>query len=706
MKRTVFLCFLCVLFSMMAACGGAAPVEITLPPTVTATEASEDIPAAMPAIEPALSPEEILYHSLPERMKQAVDTGIVELSQLEDLNRIVTVGEASQMLQKAYIHRTCMESKTFHEIIHREEFASRTANRGIISMLPGLADMELTHGSHYKDYEQWIQYQSKSTRNNEDLWSFSWRLGLTCPVIGDMDKRGNYSYKESGMSIFSDPFNSTLNAAPDYGAYETQIIEDPMFGKDSPYPTMSSYACKIYDSTTGKKFMEFEDGMFHAEREMTVFEMADCALCYYHYPNPMKEIVYITAEDRTVFNPEIITEELLSKETDLPAVSNAFLPADWHGVVMDDMELRLIYDDAHLDNEIYEYEIQTIKEAGFNYIGLILDFNWLQESIVNFSNQTAFQNVCDEKNSGKVSLERLEKLDQVLAWCMKYDIHLNIRATGIGGFTCKNVLTKECGYTDRFLKDFVSTWQIIARRYADIPNKYLSVTPITPAMSSELDKVKQKLVTESIAAIQEISPDRCIIADIFSENMKAETFAKMGVALSFHMRAPGKILDHNDYYESSSRIWSATITKQGKSVVENFSWPYNGDVDAKKLLTLKHEDMQSFEQVAAVAQEYGVGFMLGDFGVNHQTRNMRPCCSTVFSRSRYADEPYFAMITDITGAMEELGCGWCFSHWYGPCGAAFCLPANQTSTYEQIEDYPYYIDQGMFHLFRTINGVN
>ena len=74
-------------------------------------------------------------------------------------------------------------------------------------------------------------------------------------------------------------------------------------------------------------------------------------------------------------------------------------------------------------------------------------------------------------------------------------------------------------------------------------------------------------------------------------------------------------------------------------------------------------------------------------------------------RTRYADEPYYAMITDITSTIEALGYGWCFAHWYSPYGVAFCLPAIKTSTYEQVEDYPYYIDQGMLELFQTINGV-
>ena len=56
-------------------------------------------------------------------------------------------------------------------------------------------------------------------------------------------------------------------------------------------------------------------------------------------------------------------------------------------------------------------------------------------------------------------------------------------------------------------------------------------------------------------------------------------------------------------------------------------------------------------------------------------------------------------------AVEELGYGWCFGRWYGPYGVAFCIPAIEASTYEQVEDYSYYIDQGMMGLFQKLNGV-
>ena len=41
---------------------------------------------------------EQLLASLPERTRQAYEVGLVTLEQLEDLDRVVTIGEASEML--------------------------------------------------------------------------------------------------------------------------------------------------------------------------------------------------------------------------------------------------------------------------------------------------------------------------------------------------------------------------------------------------------------------------------------------------------------------------------------------------------------------------------------------------------------------------------------------------------------------------------
>lgn len=102
----------------------------------------------------------------------------------------------------------------------------------------------------------------------------------------------------------------------------------------------------------------------------------------------------------------------------------------------------------------------------------------------------------------------------------------------------------------------------------------------------------------------------------------------------------------------------------------------------------------------AIAEENGVGFMLSDFGVNLCRANDIPIPSL-----RYSDEAYKAMIMDITSTMEERGYGWCFANWFGYFGIANSSPLIENTTYTQIEDYPYYLDDAMIGWFKEINGV-
>lgn len=689
-KATSLLLVLTMVLSLLSGCGKPAAEKSTVQVPATTPTAETAEPTTEPTTEPTLSPEELLYNSLTDRQRQAVDVGIVELSQMEDLERIVTVGEASAMLQKAYVHRTGVESKNLSELINTPEYAEQTADRFWIYNIPGQVDMELTFGDKYTDRVQWLKFITDVNRT-DSLWrDFPGRLGMFgAGFIGENLDEAD-AYWSSG-AIINDAFDTTLTMMTS-GNGAIYGPKSPSY----PYGGIGAYGEGVFDSTNGKRFYTLKDGSFKPTEALTVAEAAEYALIFYNYPNPMVYPTFVAPEDVGMYSTEIITDDLLTKATDLPAASCEKLPSDWHGVVMDDMQL--IYDNNHWDNNIYEYEIQAVKEAGFNYIGLELDFNWLQDFLL-YSDRTHIGKLGQKEDKGKLSLERLEQLDQVLAYCMKYDIHLNLRATGVGGWY-------DAGSQDwhapedwewRQGASFAALWQAIARRYADIPNEYLSFTLFTGTLTI----LEDDGLLPVIDAIRAESPDRCIIADIYHKGMDAVKYAEKGVALSYRMGdnvCDAFELDSNDIctYPAGKVQWN----NAGVDFVKNFSWPYEGTVDATALLTSGAG--QTCQDVMATAQEYGVGFMLGEFGVSYAPVSG---WGNTYPRFRHPDEAYQGMIVDVTSTIEELGYGWCFGSWYGAYGVAFCIPAIQTSTYEQVADYPYYIDQGMMSLFQKINGV-
>lgn len=651
----------------------------------TATEAVTEA-TTEPTTAPTLSKEEQLLQTLPERTRQAYEAGLVELEQLEDLERIVTIEEASAMMQKAYVHRTGVESQNLKELMETPEYAEQTADRFWIYNIPGQVDMELALGSKYTTRVKWLKYITDITRNDALWYDFEYRLGIF--GAGFLEGMETY-YSEGG--IINDAFDTTLEMM--------RSGNGAIYGPKNPssgYGSVGDYGTAIFDGTNGKRFFTLEDGGFHPTEALTVADAAEYALIFYNYPNPMTEPELVAPEDVGAYRTDIITCDLLTKDTGLPEASCQVLPSDWHGVVMDDMQA--IYQNNHWDNNIYEYEIQAVKEAGFNYIGLELDFNWLQDCYL-FSGREYISALAQGEKQGKLNLDRLEQLDQVLAYCMKYDIHLNLRATGVGNWNEAEVQDRcSQGQWEYGLgESFAAMWQAIARRYADIPNEYLSFTLFTGTGT----KLDDDSLLPVIDAIRAESPDRCILADIYHEGMDAAKYAEKGVALSYRMGTnvcQAFELDSNEIctYPTGTVIWK----NAGIDFVKNFSWPYEGTVDAAALLTSGAG--QTCADVMETAENYGVGFMLSEFGVSYQDVSGFGNC---YPRFRYSDEAYSGMITDVTSTMEELGYGWCFGSWYGAYGVAFCIPAIEDTTYEQVEDYPYYIDQTMLGWFREINGV-
>ena len=109
----------------------------------------------------------------------------------------------------------------------------------------------------------------------------------------------------------------------------------------------------------------------------------------------------------------------------------------------------------------------------------------------------------------------------------------------------------------------------------------------------------------------------------------------------------------------------------------------------------------SIQKTMEIAEQYGVGFMVGDFGVYLGN----PGGDREWPVNRYPDEAYKAMIVDVLSAIESRGYGWCFAKWYGYFGIANGWPAYENATYQQLEDYPYYIDTAIGSWFQEINDV-
>ena len=233
----------------------------------------------------------------------------------------------------------------------------------------------------------------------------------------------------------------------------------------------------------------------------------------------------IPYEKTRKFDPQIITEELLNRETTLPDASCSHLPEEWRGILMANMaRVSAWVLGFSPDKHFYEYEIELLKEAGYNFMTLAVDFSLLQGK---------------KPVEGCFNETRLKELDQVIARCMARDIHVNLCCSGIGSATIAtffdewNKRNDELIQTTEYAPEFARLWKALAQRYEGISNKYLSFNLLGEAPINNDDQYGA-FFAPAVKAIREASPDRCIIADVHCGGLKGEKIAQMGVALSYH----------------------------------------------------------------------------------------------------------------------------------------------------------------------------
>lgn len=434
------------------------------------------------------------------------------------------------------------------------------------------------------------------------------------------------------------------------------------------------FAMDLYDRRDGRKVLELDENLcFNPYQFMTPEEVRTAADRYDHSFEPAAEM--IPYEETRKFDPQIITEELLNRETTLPDASCSHLPEEWRGILMANMaRVSAWVLGFSPDKHFYEYEIELLKEAGYNFMTLAVDFSLLQGK---------------EPVEGCFNETRLKELDQVIAWCMARDIHVNLCCSGIGSATIAtffdewNKRNDELIQTTEYAPEFARLWKALAQRYEGISNKYLSFNLLGEAPINNDDQYVA-FFAPAVKAIREASPDRCIIADVHCGGLKGEKIAQMGVALSYHAYDPRDfcaVLDHRFYDEAYL-----------KTVV----WPFTSEdektYDANAVLDSPIPNSVSANELAGIAKKYNVGFFIGEWGIFGEK----------LSEYRYPDETIEAFLTDMAKTMKEKGYGWC----YGASNsnyAVFCYaPCVAGAEYEQVGPYALYKDVMMTKIFQRI----
>ena len=653
MKRYIAMAVLFAL--LLSGCGSTeAPAETAAAATVPLTTAP---PETEPATEATCSPEELFIQSLPEKLRQAYELGLADLSLLEDLQRECTIQETANILQKVYNLRFHEDSWMLENAV-TEENASLPATRGWFMTQMYSADAEgLVGVDTEKDY----------AANLSKLTTTYATSPIADALLGWYDNRGyvpvvNETGEIQQMAAFYGKYPEASKLVADRKEFDGDI-------------SIISYALTRFDRKTGEKIMTWDENRnLRFCDTMTVQEVVETALRYYNALEPKPD--FVPYGQPMHYDESIITPDLLSKETTLPDASCQHLPAEWHGVNLSDT--------GQTDQLTQAHELDVIKNAGFNYVSLNFNAKDYHGRVYNYT-------YGKDAHPDGMNENRLKELDQLLAWCMERNIHLNL--------ICKfGHDWPSYANANQFVKDpenaagLVQFWGALAQRYDDIPNKYLSFTLMKWVYGAS-DEDHSRFLAPIVEAVREVSPDRCMMAVAGEDAITGKGAAELGVALT------------SEVYRGKDFMFRYSDQKSLKRIMENATWPYDEkgtQTDANAVLSLETDigfKAMAPDTVAAVAREYGVGYMVREWGPR-----IYGWYAVTAEPGRYSDETMQAYLTDMTQTMEDRGYGWCYTDWMGTVGIAYCYPLVEDSTYTQVADY-LWIDEEMTGWFREINNI-
>lgn len=618
---------------------------------------------------------------------QAKELGIADEALYEKLDKEITYVEFITMIKNAHDlqygeNSNCYYDGWLHYVSLGDAswMAEEPIILGHISELVSIGDAIYFRGIK-RDFE------SDFWGAQKNLWE---ELGIA--VVAD------YYWENQGirMGLTQDGTLSALGNELMVNANELQITSWP-----SATYFMSKYDRVSYDLL----YTLPEDGIFPENSTVSVKDAILMVFHYYRSLYPLPE--YVEIEDIGTYDTTIITEELLNKESALPEASNEHLPVEWHGICMCYKEFASWgARSTGADNFLNERDFQEIKNAGFNYIRMWTSWYRMQDPYMNSEYNV---NLDDEirNNPDMVNLQELKYMDQLIAWAMEYDIHLSICFSDTPGLENPGVTSHQewfdtdyCTneiYRSEYVQQETAKWfRAFAKRYADIPNKYLSFNLLNET-DPESDEIYAKAWKPAVDAIWEESPGRIIIADVATHTMiTGEKMAEMGCALAYHDYTPEKFGEIDMEY-----------AKENPGFYESLEWPYtdeNGNViDAEATRNMVPYNLGSYALIKETAEKHGVGFIVNEFGYfggNYYGWNFERDGNVPI----HSLEARNAYVADKINMYEGDGVPWVFGAPMG--GFADQYPYQQEGADWYIpEHYHFVFDNNLLKFWKEINEV-
>lgn len=273
---------------------------------------------------------------------------------------------------------------------------------------------------------------------------------------------------------------------------------------------------------------DFEGKSAHLQDPLTR-EEAICAVLRLGELSPATlepEGVYMQLSDVGTYDKGIITDDLLNAESDLPEVTQAQLPAEWKGAGLGSSKND---GGSNFCTDFRETDIQFLADNGFNFARIFFSFSTLRFP--------------DYPEDGRlVNENELRDLDQLIAWGMKYGVHIQIAMSfyldeGGNDKTDDSIAANDAQWA--IVQDY---WTMLARRYTGIPSRYLTFdlsNEIQPGEEDNLAYAESKL-SELVSAVRMADAQR-VLLHAFPANPNpdwVQAVASIGVGIGCHPYYP------------------------------------------------------------------------------------------------------------------------------------------------------------------------
>ena len=399
--------------------------------------------------------------------------------------------------------------------------------------------------------------------------------------------------------------------------------------------------------------------------------------------------VYVTPEDVRATEQAISAAQLETSAPVLPVTAEK-LPA-WKGGGIGTKGWAGHTGGGNGVQEFYESDVKYLADHGFNFMRVHLGFTTL--GAPDYPKGEAF-----------VNLRELEDLDQLLAWGLRYGVHMQIsmcsppkRYEPGREWTWDNIWAEvgvdgKDAYTEAEWADVAACWKMLALRYQNVPTDYLSFELGSEWHPDDLDAFMGHW-NPIIDSIRAVTPNRVLLFGTDDSTYglgMLERMAQRGVALTYHAYEPRSFV----CFQYDADTTGGYVDRNAVPP----TWPYT---DEKGVTWSGEKIYETYIKPAHdVAKKYNVGFMVNEVGL----------CNAAGGAGIYQSDAV-AYTREIIAAMNAHGVP--YNHFYLATGMGFLrqyypdIEARRGETMTPVTyhfadyDYSFYADLELTKVWTT-----